>query len=106
MALASQTKKVNAPARLMGMVSTDVSAPILYYEYGVFTAADNATTGELSTDLTNVIICLIQPLNAYAVTGAAWSDNVITTGAITIGITDPGGTASWAYLLIGTVETL
>jgi hypothetical protein len=103
--VATQTKKVNAPARLMGMKSSDVSAPILYFEYGEFTIADNATTGELYTDLTNVIISLFRPTNAYGLTGAAYSDDVITSGAITVTTADPNGTATYKYLLIGTVET-
>ena len=103
--VASQTVLTNKPLRLMGMKSTDVEGMPLYYELGSFTVADNATTGELATSLTNVKLVIISATNSYAVTGAAWSDKVITDGAITITTTDPGGTAVYDYMLIGTVET-
>lgn len=99
-------KLVRNPQRLMGAKSTDVEGPILYFEFGTFTVADNVTSSTLPTDLTNVSLSYFQPLNAYAITGAAWSTNVITTATIPVSTTDPGGTANYAYLLIGSVETV
>lgn len=99
-------KNVNKPLRLMGMKSTTVEGPILYYEYGTFTIANAATTGELPTDLTRVIALLLTPMNAYCGTALAYSDLVITTGAITVANTDPGNVAgaAYGYLIIGSVE--
>lgn len=102
----SQLKKTPKPLRLMGAKSTTVEGQILYYEYGTFTVANAATTGELATSLTNVVIAIITPMNAAGVTGAAFSDNTLTSGKITITTSDPGATAQYAYMLIGTVETV
>ena len=101
-------KKVNKPLRLMGAKSTTVEGPVLYFEYGTFTIANGATTGELPTDLTNVIAAVFTPTNAYTQTALAYSDLVITSGAITVANVDPGNVAgaSYAYLLIGTVENV
>jgi len=102
----SRTQYVGKPMRLMGDKSSSVEGPVLYYEIGQFTQADNTTSGELATELTNVWFASFLPMNAAAITGAAYSDLVITSGAITITNTDPGGTAQWAYLLIGSIETV
>ena len=100
-------KMVNKPLRMMGAKSTDVEGQVLYFEYGTFTIANAATTGELPTSLTNVVGCLLTPMNAYTATALAYSDLVITSGAITVANVDPGNAAgaAYAYLLIGTVET-
>jgi len=99
-------KNVNKPLRMMGMKSTTVEGPILYYEYGTFTIANAATTGELPTDLTRVIGLILTPMNAYTATALAYSDLVITSSAITVQNVDPGNAAgaAYAYLMIGTVE--
>jgi hypothetical protein len=101
-------KMVNKPLRLMGARSTDVEGQVLYFEYGTFTIANGATTGELPTDLTNVVAAVFTPMNAYTQTALAYSDLVITSGAITVANADPGNAAGaiYAYLLIGTVETI
>lgn len=105
--VASQTKRIGTPQRLMGAKSTSVEGPILYYEAGQFTVADNATAGDLATSLTNLVVAIITPTNAYALTGAAYSDctGAVTGSVINIVTADPGGTATYNYLLIGTVET-
>jgi len=100
-------KMVNKPLRLMGMKSTDVEGQVLYFEYGTFTIADNATTGTLPTDLTNIIAAIFTPQGAGSITAAIHSTLVIASGKITIASTDPGASgAPFAYFLIGTVETL
>ena len=106
-AIGTIQKKVNKPLRLMGMKSTTVEGPVLYYEYGTFTIANGATTGTLPTDLTNVIAMLLTPMNAYCATALAYSTLAISSSAITVANVDPGNAAgaAYAYLLIGTVET-
>jgi hypothetical protein len=102
--VSSLMKIVRVPIRLSGTTS-DVEGAPLYYEVGTFSVADNVTSSTLATDLTAVKFAYFQPLNSYAVTAAPLSTNAITTDGITITTTDPGGTANFAYLLVGTVET-
>lgn len=104
--VSSLVKKVRNPMRFMGAKSTSVEGPVLYFEFGTFSVADNVTSSTLPTELTNVILADFQPLNAAAVTGAPLCDNTLSSGKLTIATTDPGGTANYAYFLIGTVETV
>lgn len=101
-------KKVNKPLRLMGMKSTTVEGPVLYFEYGTFTIANGATTGTLPTGLTNIIAAIFTPLNTYANTASPHSTLVVASDAITVLNTDPANAAggAFSYFLIGTVETV
>lgn len=101
-------KKVSNPLRMMGNKSTTTEGPVLYFEYGTFTIANAATTGTLPTELTNVIGWILTPLNSYAITAAPYSDLTLTSSKITVNNTNPGNAAGgqFAYMLIGTVETL
>lgn len=105
--IATIQKQVNKPMRLMGDKSTTVEGPILYYEFGTFTIANGATTGTLPTDLTNVVMAMFFPKNAYAITAAPYSDLTISSSAITVTNTDPANAAggAFAYMLIGSIET-
>jgi len=105
MAALTQTKMVNKPLRMMGAKSTDVEGQVLYFEYGTFSIADNVTSGTIATSLTNIVWAGFHPTNAAALLGNAYSTLVLTTGTIPIANVDPNGTAIYAYLLIGTIET-
>lgn len=106
--IATIVKKTNKPLRLMGAKSTDVEGQVLYFEYGTFIIANGATTGELPTGLTNVVAAIFTPQNTYAITAAPHSTLVLSGGKITINNTNPGNAAGgqFAYMLIGTVETV
>jgi hypothetical protein len=99
-------KKVSQPQRIMGDKSTTVEGLVLYFEYGTFTIADNATSGTLPTELTNVIAAVFTPTNAGGITAAIWSPLTVASSAITVNSTDPGTSGgSFAYFLIGTIES-
>jgi hypothetical protein len=106
--IATIVKKTNKPLRLMGMRSTDVEGQVLYFEYGTFTIANAATTGELPTGLTNIVAAIFTPLNVYGRTASPYSTLILSGGKITILNTDPGNALGGqiAYFLIGTVETV
>lgn len=101
-------KKTAKPLRIMGAKSTDVEGLVLYFEYGTFTIANAATTGTLPTKLTSVIAAIFTPLNTYAITAAPYSTLAVANSAITVLNTNPGNAAGgqFAYLLIGTIETV
>jgi hypothetical protein len=107
----TQIKKTRKPQRLMGSASHDVEGSVMYFEYGTVQALDNDVAGTINTGLTNVIIALFQPTNAFAAVGAAASTGLVTLGSngasntIAVTTADAGGTAVWNYFLIGTVET-
>jgi len=108
-AIGTVNKLTVKPARLMGSASTDVEAPVLYYEYGTFTIANGATTGTLITSLTNIVIAIFFPMNAYCSVAQAYSSLVIDPVAgITVVNTDPANAAGaeYAYMLIGTNLTI
>lgn len=104
--IATIKKKVSKPLRIMGDKSTTVEGQVLFFEYGTFAIADNATSGTLPTGLTNVVAAVFTPANAGGITAAIHSTLAVASGAITINSTDPGaGTGAFTYFLIGTIET-